>query len=293
MDAGFTCPNRDGTKGVGGCVYCNNAGFSANSRSSKDDRSVREQLRLGIEWARDRYRAKKVIAYFQAYTNTYAPLPVLKDTYDQVLDFPEVIGLDVGTRADCVDEPILDLIASFGRALPETWIEYGLQSSHDRTLERINRRDTFASFLRAVEMTQGRGIKICVHVILGLPGETKDDMMATAERLAVLPIDGIKIHLLHLLRDTPLVESFERGEFQILSREEYVRLVCDFLEILPGRVLVHRLTGEAPPDTLVAPEWCKDKGGVLQDVQRLFMERNTCQGSYCHNNESTRIQAGG
>jgi len=293
LDAGFTCPNRDGTKGIGGCIYCDNAGFSANSRPFRNGKSVREQLRAGIEWARRRYGARKVIAYFQAYTNTYASLSVLKETYDQALEFPEVVGLDIGTRADCVDKPILDLIEGYVRSLPELWIEYGLQSSHDRTLERINRCDTFANFRKAVDLTRKSDVKICVHVILGLPGETRADMMATAESLADLPIHGIKIHLLHLLRGTPLVDAYERGEFSLLERDEYVRLVCDFLEILPDGILVHRLTGEAPPETLVAPEWCKDKGGVLQDIQREFTRRDTRQGCSYHGARPTSTLAAG
>ena len=285
IDAGFTCPNRDGTKGVGGCIYCNNEGFSAHSRPSRAGLSVARQVETGIEWARRRYKARKFIAYFQAYTNTYAPLLTLKGLYDQVLDFPDVIGLDIGTRPDCVSPEIIDLVAGYTETLDEVWMEYGLQSSHDRTLQRINRGHDYQCFLDAVDATMGRGIKICVHVILGLPGESREDMLVTADRLASVPIDGIKIHLLHLLRDTPIVSLHERGELELLGRGEYVSLVCDYLERLPKHVLVHRLTGEAPPETLIAPRWCLDKGGVLRDIKTEMRRRGVGQGSkleVCH-----------
>jgi radical SAM protein (TIGR01212 family) len=278
VDAGFTCPNRDGSKGTGGCVYCNNAAFSSHAGSSRPTRPLGEQIESGIEWARRRYQAEKFIVYFQAYTNTYARVEELQELYSKVFAYPDVIGLAIGTRPDSVDSEKISLIAGLVPRLSEVWIEYGLQSCHDETLERINRCDTFSSFEKAVRATAGRGIRICVHVILGLPGETREDMAGTADRLAAFPIDGVKIHLLHVLRGTVLEEWHRKGDVRLLERSEYVGLVCDFLEHLPPHVLVQRLTGEAPSRFLVAPAWCLDKEGVLNDIDRELERRGTRQG---------------
>ena len=230
IDAGFTCPNRDGTKGRGGCIFCNNEGFSVNSRyQRRSTRSIEEQVRQGIDFKRRRYKADKFIAYFQAYSNTYGPVDHLRNLYDRALSFEDMVGLAIGTRPDCTPPQVLDLIESYARKW-EVWLEYGLQSSHDETLRRINRGHDFASFLDAMERTHGRGINICVHVILGLPGESYEDMMETARRLSGLDFQGIKIHLLHVMKDTPMERQFHDGKVSLLEQEEYARLVCDFLE---------------------------------------------------------------
>ncbi len=275
IHAGFTCPNRDGTRGTGGCTFCNNNGFSPNTRL--EPAAVREQLTDGIARIRRRTRAEAFIAYFQAYSNTHGPVERLKALYDEAWNVPGVVGMAVGTRPDCIDEPRLELIAGYA-ARGELWIEYGLQSWHDRTLKAINRCHTAAEFVRAVEMTRGRDIRICAHTILGLPGEDRAMMLETHRRLADLPIDGIKIHLLHVMRDTPLEADYRRGNLRLLSQEEYVRLVADVLELLPPHVVIQRMHADAPADVLVAPDWCLDKARVLDDIRQELVRRDTWQG---------------
>jgi uncharacterized protein len=275
IDAGFTCPNVDGTVAVGGCVYCDNRSFSPNRRLPRT--TIREQVRRGIEILQARNGAERFLAYFQAATNTYAPPAKLKRLYDEALDHPQVVGLAVGTRPDCVPDEVLDLLEAYAGER-YVCLELGLQSMHDRSLDWMNRGHHFDAFVDAVARCQGRGLDLCAHVILGLPGESPDDMMATAEALAHLPVDGVKIHNLHVVRDTPLEDQYRRGEVRLLTREEYVGVVCDFLERLPARMVIHRLTGDAPPDYLVAPLWCLDKPGLLHDIQAELERRDTWQG---------------
>ena len=274
LDAGFSCPNRDGTVGWDGCTFCNNIGFSPPARLRIDQ--LHDQLRYGIAAARHR-RALKVIAYLQAYTNTYAPLDQLREVYEQVWAYPEIAGLAIGTRPDCVDADIIDLVADQARQ-GEVWIEYGLQSSFDETLARIRRGHTYQQFLDAIEMTRGRGIRICVHTILGLPGETAEMMIETHRRIGQLPIDGIKIHLLHVMRNTPLADACQRSEITLLSRSDYVRHVADALAVLPPRIVVQRLHADAPADVLVGPTWCLDKMRTLHEIRQCQIARDTWQG---------------
>jgi hypothetical protein len=275
IDAGFSCPNREGRKPRDGCVFCNNTGFSPNTRV--DAGQVREQLEQGISRTRQRSRASRFIAYFQAYSNTFGSAEHLKSLYDQVWDFPEVVGLSIGTRPDCVDQAKINLIADQARH-GEVWIEYGLQSAHDETLERINRGHSYQHFLDAVDMTRDRGIRICAHTILGLPGEDRDMMLETHRQLAELPIDGIKIHLLHVMRDTVLEDQYKQGHVAMLERQAYVSLLCDVLELLPPTVVIQRMHADAPRDVLVAPQWCLDKSGVLNDIKRELADRQSWQG---------------
>jgi radical SAM protein (TIGR01212 family) len=275
IDGGFTCPNVDGTVALGGCVYCDNRSFSPNRRLPRT--TIREQVRRGIEILEARNGAKRFLAYFQAATNTYAPPAKLKRLYDEALDHPQVVGLAVGTRPDCVPDEVLDLLQVYAHER-YVCLELGLQSMHDRSLDWMNRGHHFDSFVDAVARCQGRGLDLCAHVILGLPGESHEDMMATAEALARLPIDGVKIHNLHVVRDTPLETQYQRGEVRLQEREEYIGVVCDFLERLPAPMVIHRLNGDAPPDYLVAPLWCLDKPGLLNDIQAELQRRDTWQG---------------
>lgn len=275
IDAGFTCPNRDGARGTGGCTFCNNVGFSPNSRFGSVD--VGRQLADGIDRMRAKRKAKQFLAYYQAYTNTYAPVEQLKKLYDVAWEFPEVVGMAIGTRPDCVSPEIIDLLASYA-SKGEVWIEYGLQTMHDRTLEEINRLHTLQEFYDAMEMTRDRGLKICVHTILGLPGESREMMMETHRMLAAQPMDAIKIHLLHIMKNTMMAVQYRRGEIPLMSREEFVDLVVDVLEVIPPTVAIQRMHADAPPDVLVAPEWCLDKAGVLQDIHNELIRRDTWQG---------------
>ena len=276
IDAGFTCPNRDGHVGWGGCTYCNNKGFSANTR--REPEPIREQVEQGMAFMRKRYKAEKFIAYFQAYTNTYAAVETLRAHYDEALAFEDIVALSIGTRPDCVPEPVLDLIAGY-QATHEVWVEYGLQSIHDRTLQRVNRGHDYATFLDALARTRRRGLKICVHVILGLPGESHDDMMATARAVGKMDIDSLKIHLMHVLKDTPLEKDFLEGRFNALEFDEYISLVCDFLEYIPSRISIQRLTADGPRSILLAPKWANEKRRTLTAIDAELERRNSHQGS--------------
>ena len=277
LHSGMTCPNRDGTVGVGGCAYCANESFSREAL--KGERPIREQMAEGIERLRARAGATKFIAYFQSFSNTYAPVERLRRLYDEAVEFQDVVGLSIGTRPDCVPEDVLDLVEGYAGRV-EAWMEYGLQTRHDATLRRINRGHDFAAFADAVERTRRRGIKVCAHVILGLPGESRADMMATADALAALDVEGVKLHHLHIVRGTPMAEAYEAGEVEVLSAEAYVPLACDFLERLPSRVVVQRLMGETTrSDMLVAPVWPRSKSEVLRMIENEFRRRGTWQGA--------------
>jgi radical SAM protein (TIGR01212 family) len=278
LDAGFTCPTRDGIISRAGCLYCDPRGSASAITDTR--LSVREQMLKGMDSARRRYGAEKFIAYFQAFTNTYAPPDRLKQLYTEATELPGVVGLSIGTRPDCVPDEVLDLIASFGPRF-DTWIEYGLQSAHDSTLRAINRGHTVAQFSDAVEKTKERRIKVSVHVIIGLPAETHDMIMETARLIASFPVDGVKIHLLHVLKESPLEKIYREGTITLLSQERYVALVCDFLELMPPAVVIQRLTGEAPRDNLVAPLWALDKHAVLRAISSELERRDSWQGRHC------------
>lgn len=275
LDAGLSCPNRDGTKGTGGCIYCNGNG----SRASYADASlpVEKQLSSRIDHLKKTKSAQKFIAYFQAFTNTYAPADKLKPIYDTVLPLKEVVGISIGTRPDMVDHDKLRLIASYKKGY-EIWIEYGLQSIHDKTLKSINRGHDFKDFVNALKITKEYGIPVCAHVILGLPGETRDEMIATAKRLTELKIEAVKIHLLHILRGSGLEQPYKEGKVRVMEEDEYVDLVCDFLENLSEDMIIQRLTGEGERDHHVAPLWALNKIDTINRIDRTLKERGTCQG---------------
>ena len=276
IDAGFTCPNRDGTLGWEGCTYCNNRGFSANTRGTPVP--IGEQVEQGMAFMRKRYKAEKFIAYFQAYTNTYAPVDTLRACYDAALVSDDIVALSIGTRPDCVEEPVLDLIEIYRDAY-EVWVEYGLQSIHDDTLDRVNRGHDYAMFLDALERTKRRGLKMCVHVILGLPGESHAAMMATARAISHMDIDSLKIHLMHVLKDTPLEKDLREGRFTPLEFDEYIELVCDFLEYVSPDISIQRLTADGPRSILLAPKWATQKRKTLAAIDAELERRGSCQGS--------------
>lgn len=275
VDAGLGCPNRDGALATGGCLYCNpkGSGSGAHSRGM----TVTDQLRRGIPILARRYGATKFLAYFQSYSNTYAPVAVLKNLWDEALSIEEIVGLSIGTRPDCIDPEVLALVQSY-TPTHMVWIEYGLQSASDATLKLLNRGHDVDCFTRAVRATQGRGIQICAHIILGLPGETRSEMIATAEYLGQLGIDGVKLHLLYVVRNTGMETLYNRGGYQCLDREEYADLVCDVLERLPAEVVVQRLTSDPHPDELIAPKWALDKNGTRKAILQRLASRGTRQG---------------
>lgn len=276
LDAGFSCPNRDGTKGFGGCIYCNGEG----SRASYADPalSVHEQLKVRIEKLKEKSGPQKYIAYFQAFTNTYAPVKELRPIYDQAASVKDVVGMSIGTRPDAIDLAKLELIASY-KDRYEVWVEYGLQSAHDKTLLALERGHTLADFVNAVHLTKRLGIPVCSHVILGLPGETAADMMETAEKLNELKVDAVKIHLLHVLKGSRLEQLYAAGKTRLLEQDEYVGLVCDFLERLSPHIIIQRLTGEGTRENHVAPAWALDKLGTLEKIRKTLEKRKSRQGS--------------
>ena len=279
IDAGFFCPNRDGTKGYGGCIYCDGRG----SRYRKDGKvivPIEEQIRIGKEFYKKREHAKKFFAYFQTFTNTYSDIETLKRIYSIPLKDPEIVGISIGTRPDCVDKEKLDLIESLNEYKEEIWIEYGLQSIHEKTLKLINRGHTIEEFLNAIKLTENRDIKICVHIIVGLPYETKEMMLETAKFLSNLPIHGIKIHCLLVLKGTPLEKLYEREKFKLLTLNEYVEIVADILEILPPNLIIQRLTADGYRDIFLAPDWAKNKLKVLNEINNELIRRDSYQGKY-------------
>jgi radical SAM protein (TIGR01212 family) len=275
MNAGFTCPTRDGTIDSEGCIYCNENGFSP---LAGEHPPLTEQIEGAIGRARKRYKAEGFIAYFQNASGTYAPLPELKKAYDVIRRFPGIVGLYISTRPDCIDEKKLDLIESYAGEY-DVWLEYGLQSARDNTLASINRRHTFGDFARAVEMTAKRNIKAGAHIILGLPGENREDMRRTAAELGRLPVSGIKLHALHVLRGTKLEKFYAQGDVKLLSFNEYAGIVCDFLELTDPRCVIFRLVSDANPQFLIAPRWINRKQEVIRAVNEEFKKRRTRQGS--------------
>ena len=277
IDAGLTCPNRDGSISHGGCIYCNIRGSGTGAYAK--GLSVTRQLTIGKKSLSKRYKAKKFIAYFQSFSNTYAPLQKLKRLYDEALSVEDIVGLSIGTRPDCVDEAVLDLLQQYaGHHL--IWIEYGLQSARDETLAFINRGHDVQCFKDAVEKTKNRGIKICAHVILGLPHETRQDMMHTATTIATLGIDGVKLHLLYVVKGTALEAIYRKGEFKCLEQSAYVDLVCDFLERIPAEMVIQRLTGDPHRKELVAPQWALKKTETFNLIQQTLEKRDSWQGKH-------------
>lgn len=271
----FTCPNRDGTVAVGGCIYCNNA--SHTPLGYRPRTSVTEQLEKGAQAIYKRHKADRLIAYFQSYTNTYDSAAKLEKLYREALDFPGVVGLSIATRPDCLPDDTLDLLGSFAKQT-YLWLEIGLESMYDRTLAWVNRGHDVGDFIDAVERAKERNLRICTHLILGFPGESREEMLATSQLLNRLEIDGVKLHNLHVIKDTALEKLYRLGEVPLLSRAEYVELVVDFLELLNPGMIVHRLSGETYRAITVAPDWSIDKLGVHNAIYKAMESRDTWQG---------------
>lgn len=276
LDAGFTCPHKD-KLGRGGCIYCNELGFS---RFAGKDLTLEEQIERSISYFKASRTADRFIAYFQNATNTNAPAEELRSAYDVIRKYPEIVALSISTRPDCVDDEKLDLIASYKDAY-EVWIEYGVQTMHDRTLKVIGRGHTAERSAEAIRKTADRDIKVGTHVILGLPGESDEDMIVTAREISGLPVSGVKLHVLHVLKDTELERFYREGEVRILTREGYVKAACDFLENLKEDCVILRLVSDADKEYLVAPVWMNDKPGVIACIEKEFGARGTRQGCRC------------
>ena len=276
LNAGLGCPNRDGTKSFGGCIFCDDSGSFSQAHDA--NLPIKEQLLTGISTLENRFNAHKFISYLQSYSNTYADVDKLKRIYDDALDNEKVVGLSIGTRPDCVDKAKIELISTYAQN-KEVWLEYGLQSIHDRTLDLINRSHSAKDFIDAVKLTQNHGIKISAHVILGLPNETKQDILDTAKALADINIDGVKLHCLCVLKNSKLEKSYASGELKILSEDEYVDLACSFMELLPEHTLIHRLAGNGYKKALLAPLWLGQKFKTLNKIDNWFEINNSSQGS--------------
>ena len=276
LNGGFTCPNIDGTKGIGGCTYCSSSGSGdfAGDPSLDIHRQFEEiKAMMTNKWE------GKYIAYFQANTNTYAPLSHLKTLYESALSEKDVIGLSIATRADCISEEIADYLKELSEKTYLT-VELGLQTIHDKTGERINRCHSYADFLKGYNMIKERGIPVCVHLINGLPGETHEMMVETAREVGKLNPDFVKLHLLHIIKGTKIAEEFERGEFPLMTLPEYVSVICDQLEVLPQETVIQRVTGDGKKEDLIGPMWSLKKFVVMNEIDKELVRRNSCQGIY-------------
>lgn len=277
IDAGFTCPNRDGSKGVGGCTYCNNKTFKPTYCNLEN--TISSQVQKGIDFFASKYKSMKFLAYFQAYTNTYAPLNDLKPLYEEALQHPKIVGLVISTRPDAVYPELLDYLAELSKNA-YVMVEFGLESHLDRTLENINRGHTFAESVWALEETAKRGINNCAHMILGLPGESHEDLMEQARVISQLPVKNLKLHQLQIHKRTVLEKQFSENpeRFRLYSAEEYTDLVVDYLELLNPAIIVERFISQAPHDMLIAPKWGLKNFEFVAKVERRLAERETWQG---------------
>jgi radical SAM protein (TIGR01212 family) len=275
IDAGFDCPNRDGTRAFGGCTFCDENGSGAPT--IKSNIKIKEQLIHGIDRIKYRFGAKKFLAYFQAFTNTYAPEGVLKNLYEAALDHEDVVGLCIGTRPDCLPDNVLDMLAELNKRT-FIWLEIGLQSAFNQTLDIINRAHTAEEFFDAVKRAKKRNLKVATHLIFGLPGETKEQMLSTVEQVAQTDIDGIKIHQLVIYKGTPLEKEYNSGSLQTFDEDDYVNLVADAIEMLPKDMVIMRLVAEGTKDELVAPKWALNKSQTIIKIDKIMHARGTEQG---------------
>lgn len=276
INAGLTCPNRDGSKGRGGCTFCNNASFNPMSRRPP---TIAEQIESGRRVIRKRTGAKRYMPYFQAYTNTYADVTYLAGLYAQALNEPDVIGISVGTRPDCVPDRILDLLAGYQAQGFEVWLELGLQSASDAILERVNRGHGFSEYRRAVLAAHSRGLPVCTHLIVGLPGEGKREALKSLEQVLDLGVEGLKLHPLHVVKGTMLANQWRAGEYRPLGSAEYISIAADMIERTPPEVRYHRVTGTAEKTLLLAPDWCARKWAILNGIEFELANRGSRQGS--------------
>ncbi|MFK5915138.1 MAG: TIGR01212 family radical SAM protein [Woeseiaceae bacterium] len=275
IDADFTCPNRDGTIGRGGCTFCNNVSFSPNGRKPAP---LNIQIDAGRKVLVKRTGATKYLAYFQAYTNTYADIQTLKKIYDSAIAEPDVIGLCIGTRPDCVPNQVLDLLRDYQNQGYEVWLELGLQSSYDETLKRVNRGHDYAAYCKAIKAAHERQLSVCTHLIIGLPGENNSHAKISLLRILEQGVEGLKLHPLHVVKGTALANEWRRGEYQPLSLKEYINTVADLVELTPKEIIFHRLTGTAQKSILLAPEWCSQKWNVLNGITSELKLRGHSQG---------------
>jgi len=275
IDAGFTCPNRDGVRAFGGCTFCDDRGSGAPTIDTAV--SVREQLEKGISRIRRRYKANKFLAYYQAFSNTYAPEGALRKLYDVALEFPDVVGICIGTRPDCVEDNVLDLLAEYSEKT-FVWLELGLQSAFNRTLDKINRGHSAEEFFDAVKRAKKRNLKVATHLIFGLPDETDEEMLETVRQVANCPVDGIKIHQLCIYKGTPMEFDYRLGNLPVLDEDRYIGLVADALEMLPPDMVIMRLVAEGTQEEIIAPGWSFEKERIMKKIDAEMTRRSSSQG---------------
>jgi hypothetical protein len=279
LDAGFTCPNRDGTFSGEGCYFCSEQGSGDFAGDRKLD--IEEQFMQVKEMMHQKWANGKYIAYFQAFSNTYAPVNRLRELYEYALAQDGVLGIAIATRPDCLPDEVIALLAELNQK-SYLWVELGLQSIHKKTALLMNLHYDYNVFLDSLYKLREHNIETCAHIILGLPGESSEDMLATGKAVAKLPIQGLKIHLLHLMKNTPLAKMHEKKPLDFLSREEYIKLVVDILKYLPPEMVIHRLTGDSPRDLLIEPRWSLNKWEVLNLIDKRLVKLNTWQGKSYH-----------
>lgn len=284
LDAGFTCPNRDGSIGTGGCIFCSPRGSGDFAGTCSD---LVQQFEEVKEMMNKKWKNGKYIVYFQAYTNTYADVETLKEKYYSVLNLEGVVGIAIATRPDCLNSEILDLLEEIGKQ-KYLWVELGLQTIHQNTADLINRGYPLETYIKAVQELKKRNIDVVTHVILGLPGESREDMLQTVDFVANTDTQGIKLHLLHLVKDTRLVDLFERGQLRIMEMDEYADLIVDCIERIPESMVIHRITGDGPRETLIEPRWSLKKWEVINSIEHQLMDRSTWQGKNYINNDDIR-----
>lgn len=278
LDGGFTCPNRDGSKSVGGCIYCNSKGSGTGAFG--EEKSIEKQMDEGINYLSKRFKAEKFIAYFQSYSGTYGPVEKLKELYDSSLIDERIVGISVGTRPDCLNKEILDLLEDYKKQNYMVWLEIGLQSAHNKTLELINRHHSFEDFLFALEKAKERGLLVCTHIIFGLPGEGYEEMIETVKKLSELPLDGIKFHSLYVIKGTLVENLLKKGIYKPVTQEEYVNIVCEAISLLPSHIVIQRLTGDPKKGELVEPQWTMNKQKTLSLIEKTLQEKDLWQGKF-------------
>ncbi|EYE87657.1 iron-sulfur protein [Fervidicella metallireducens AeB] len=286
LDAGFTCPNRDGKISKGGCIFCSERGSGDFAGTRKD---IVEQFYEVKEIMNKKWKEGKYIGYFQAYTNTYAPADVLRERYNSILELDDVVGIAIATRPDCLDNEVFEVLEEINRKT-YLWVELGLQTIHEKTAKIINRGYELDVYINAVKELKKRNIEVVTHVILGLPGETKEDMLKTVDFVANTETQGIKLHLLHLMEGTRMVELYNRGELKFLEMDEYVNLITESIQRLPENMVIHRLTGDSPRNLLIGPMWSLKKWEVLNAIDARLIEIDGWQGkNYLENREISKL----
>lgn len=270
LDGGFTCPNRDGTKGTRGCIFCSGAGSGEFAQRAED--TITAQIEKGKERVKKKLRSGKYIAYFQAFTGTYAPVEKLRKLYEEAVSHPDIAVLSVATRPDCLPEEVLLLLGEMNRRKP-VWVELGLQTIHEKTAAYIRRGYPLSVYDEALEKLKSIGVQVIVHVILGLPGETAEEMKQTVSYVGKSGADGIKLQLLHVIKGTDLEKEYAEGSVRVMGMEEYVALAADCIALLPERMVIHRMTGDGDKKTLIAPEWSADKKRVLNALHQAIREK--------------------